>query len=94
MFRPIPALAAAIVLTLLAGCSMPLQRSQPSRSSSSEAIAGPDCRAHCERSYRVCMDSAAPRRGSEDERRDRLFGPTAGCEEQMRSCFRGCAPVQ
>ncbi len=93
MFRPIPALAAVVALTLLAGCAQPIQRSQP-RSTAPEAVAGPDCRAHCERGYRVCMDSAAPRRGTDDERRDRLFGPTASCEEQLRSCFRGCAPVQ
>lgn len=93
MFRPIPALVAVVALALLAGCSVPLQRSQP-RSSTPEAIAGPDCRAHCERSYRVCMDASTPRRSSEDDRRDRLFGPTAGCEEQLRSCFRNCAPAQ
>ena len=93
MFRPIPALAAIIALTLLAGCTQPLNR-PVQRSAAPEATAGPDCRAHCERGYRVCMDSAAPRRGTDDDRRDRLFGRTANCEEQLRSCFRGCAPVQ
>ncbi len=93
MFRPIPALAAVVALTLLAGCAQPIQRSQP-RGPAPETIAGPDCRAHCERGYSVCMDSATPRRGTDDERRNRLFGPTAGCEEQLRSCFRACAPVQ
>lgn len=93
MFRPIPALVAVVALTLLAGCTQTAQRS-PARSANPEAVAGPDCRAHCERGYRVCMDSSAPRRSSDDERRNRLFGPTAGCEEQLRSCFRGCTPTQ
>ena len=93
MFRSIPALVAVLALALLAGCAQSPQRQQ-SRSTTPEAVAGPDCRAHCERGYRVCMDSSAPRRGTEDERRNRLFGPTAGCEDQLRSCFRGCAPTQ
>jgi len=93
MFRPIPAAVAVIALALLAGCAQPVQRSS-TRATSPEAVAGPDCRAHCERGYRVCMDSAAPRRGTDDERRGRLFGPTANCEEQLRSCFRDCGPAQ
>lgn len=93
MFRPIPALVAVLAVALLAGCTQSTQRSS-ARSTTSEAIAGPDCRAHCERGYRVCMDSSAPRRGSDDDRRDRLFGTSANCEEQLRSCFRSCAPTQ
>lgn len=93
MFRSIPALAAVLSMAFLAGCGPTVQYSQP-RASAPEAVAGPDCRAYCERSYRVCMDSSAPRRSSDDERRDRLFGPTATCENQLRSCFKGCAPVQ
>ncbi|HYG85895.1 MAG TPA: hypothetical protein VD978_06525 [Azospirillum sp.] len=93
MFRPIPAVVAILALALVAGCARPVQRS-PARSAAPETVAGPDCRAHCERGYRVCMDSAAPRRGTDDERPNRLFGTTANCEEQLRSCFRDCAPVQ
>lgn len=93
MVRPIAAVAAVLALVLLAGCEKPMQRTL-SRSPAPEAVAGPDCRQYCERSYRVCMDSAAPRRGTDDERRNRLFGTSANCEEQLRSCFQSCAPVQ
>ena len=93
MFRPIPAVVAVFALALVAGCEKPIQRSSL-RTATPEASAGPECRQHCERGYRVCMDSAAPRRGTDDERRNRLFGPSAGCEEQLRACFQGCAPAQ
>ncbi len=91
MVRPIPAAMALLALMFVASCTTPMQRSA-TRSPASETVAGPDCRAHCERGYRVCMDSAASRRGSDDDgRRDRLFGTSANCEAQLRSCFPGCA---
>ncbi len=54
------------------------------------------CIAQCERSYRVCMDSASM--GTEGSMgmltEQRLFGPADDCQHQLRQCMPRCSAVR
>jgi hypothetical protein len=59
-------------------------------SPAAEAAAGPDCREHCERNYRVCMDSATVLDNSSDKRPDTVFGAGPDCRFSMSRCYKSC----
>ena len=54
------------------------------------------CRARCDRSYSVCLDSVAARSQSSSSRSDRasVFTPTDNCQHSLRQCFDRCGSVR
>lgn len=57
---------------------------------------GGSCRAQCERSHNVCMDSVAARTQSGLERPDAggPFTPSDNCSYQLKQCFQRCNTVR
>lgn len=72
------------------------QVNDPSLLLGAEGEAGESCRARCDRSYNVCMDSVAARTQSGIERPDRsgVFTPSDNCQYSLRQCFQRCGSTQ
>lgn len=54
------------------------------------------CRARCDRSYNVCLDSVAARSQSDSNRSERasVFTPTDNCQYALRQCFDRCGTIR
>lgn len=78
------------------GAAAPSPANDPSLRLGAEGEAGESCRARCDRSYNVCMDSVAARSQSGAERPDRLgvFTPTDNCQHSLRQCFQRCGSTR
>lgn len=89
-------IAAAVLMTVLAGCSYIENRfdSPPRYDTRDRAPEGPpgQCRTACDGSFARCNDSQAARRQDQrDSASDRLgLGGQAVCERELQRCLKRC----